>query len=155
MCMSIYLSFCPPNQAILSFWNRLSHCWASQMVLVVKNPPANAGNTRGTGLIPGSRRSPRGGHGNPLQYSPWRIPWTEEPGGLQSIGLQRVGHDWSNLACTHKTLLHLWKHVEILKPFTFLRCLSILLKILTLFDCYPWTLLTPALEFIKYSTICS
>ena len=28
----------------------------------------------------------------------WRIPWTEEPGGLQSIGLQRVRHDWSNLA---------------------------------------------------------
>ena len=31
----------------------------------------------------------------------WRIPWTEEPGGLQSIWLQRIGHDWSNLACTH------------------------------------------------------
>ena len=31
----------------------------------------------------------------------WRIPWTEEPGGLQSMGLQRVGHDSSNLACTH------------------------------------------------------
>ena len=30
----------------------------------------------------------------------WRILWTEEPGGLQSIGLQRVRHDWSNLACT-------------------------------------------------------
>ena len=29
----------------------------------------------------------------------WRIPWTEEPGGLQSTGLQRVGHDW---ACTHR-----------------------------------------------------
>ena len=28
-------------------------------------------------------------------------PWTEEPGGLQSIGLQRVGHDWSSLACIH------------------------------------------------------
>ena len=28
----------------------------------------------------------------------WRIPWTEVPGGLQSMGLQRVGHDWSNLA---------------------------------------------------------
>ena len=27
----------------------------------------------------------------------WRIPWTEEPGGLQSTGLQRVGHDWPNL----------------------------------------------------------
>ena len=32
----------------------------------------------------------------------WRIPWTEEPGGLQSVGLQRVGHDWSNLACLHR-----------------------------------------------------
>ena len=38
-------------------------------VLVVKNPPANAGNKREVGLIPGSRRSPGGGHGNSLQYS--------------------------------------------------------------------------------------
>ena len=30
----------------------------------------------------------------------WRIPWTEEPGGLEFTGLQRVRHDWSNLACT-------------------------------------------------------
>ena len=30
---------------------------------------------------------------NPFQYSCWRIPWTEEPGGLQSIGLQRVRQD--------------------------------------------------------------
>ena len=30
----------------------------------------------------------------------WRIPWTEEPGGLQSMGSQRVGHDSSDLACT-------------------------------------------------------
>jgi len=33
--------------------------------------------------------------------SAWRIPWTEEPGGLRSIELQRVGHDWSNLARAH------------------------------------------------------
>ena len=39
----------------------------------------------------------------------WRIPWTEEPGGLQSMGLQRVGHDWSDLACTHR-YIHLSKH---------------------------------------------
>ena len=32
---------------------------------------------------------------------PWRIPWTEEPGGLQCIGLHRVEHDWCDLACTH------------------------------------------------------
>ena len=43
--------------------------WASQVVLVVKNPPANAGDVREVGLILGSGRSPGGGHGNPLQYS--------------------------------------------------------------------------------------
>ena len=42
---------------------------ASQVVLVVKNPPANAGDIRDTGLIPVSGRSPGGGHGKPLQYS--------------------------------------------------------------------------------------
>ena len=42
---------------------------ASQVVLVVKNPPANAGNIKDVDLIPGSGRSPGGGHGNPLQYS--------------------------------------------------------------------------------------
>ena len=31
----------------------------------------------------------------------WKIPWTEEPGGLESIGLQRVEHAGSDLACTH------------------------------------------------------
>ena len=42
---------------------------ASQVVLVVKNPPANAGDIRDTGLIPGSGMSPGGGHGNRLQFS--------------------------------------------------------------------------------------
>ena len=40
--------------------------WTSQVVLVVKNPPANAGEIRDAGLILGSGRSPGGGHGNPL-----------------------------------------------------------------------------------------
>ena len=63
------------------------------MVLEVKNPPANAGDGGDAGLIPGLGRSPGEGHGNPLQYLAWRIPWTEEPGGLQSMGSQRVRHD--------------------------------------------------------------
>ena len=63
------------------------------MTLVVKNPPANAGDIRDAASIPGSGRSPGGGHGNPSQYSGLGIPWTEEPGRLQSIGLQRVRHD--------------------------------------------------------------
>ena len=101
---------------------------------MVKNPPANAGDIRDMGSIPGLGRSPGGGHGNPLQYSlgtslvaqtlknlpamqetwvqslgweeplekgmaahssivVWKIPWTEEPGGLQSMGVQKVRHD--------------------------------------------------------------
>ena len=43
--------------------------WASQVVLMVKNSPANAGDVKDTGSIPGSGRFPGGGHGNPLQYS--------------------------------------------------------------------------------------
>ena len=42
--------------------------WASQMVIVVKNPPANAGDIRDMDSVPGSGRSPGGGHGNSLQY---------------------------------------------------------------------------------------
>ena len=46
-----------------------SYSQASQVVLVVKNPTANAGDIREAGSIPGLGRSPQGGHGNPLQYS--------------------------------------------------------------------------------------
>ena len=67
--------------------------WASKEVIVVKNLPANTGAIRDVGSVPRLGRTPGRGPGNPLQYSCWRIPWTEEPGGLQSIGLQRVKHD--------------------------------------------------------------
>ena len=55
---------------------------------MVKNPPANAGDGRDVGSIPGSGRSPGGERGNPLQYS-----CLENPYGLQSTGSQRDGHD--------------------------------------------------------------
>ena len=58
--------------------------WASQMVPVVKNPPANAGDERDAGSIPGLGRSP--GRRNRSNILAWEIPWTEEPGGLQSMG---------------------------------------------------------------------
>ena len=60
---------------------------------MVKNPLANAGDIRDVGLNPGLGRSPGGGHDNPLQYSCLENPRTEQPGGLQSMGSQRVGHD--------------------------------------------------------------
>ena len=60
---------------------------------MVKNLLTNAGEVRDTGSIPELERSPGGGHGNPLSILARKIPWTEEPGRLQSIGSQRVGHD--------------------------------------------------------------
>ena len=86
--------------------------WKSQVVLVIKNPPTNSGDLRDEGLIPGSGRSPGGGHGYPLQYAcledpmdggAWRaavpgvaktqtwLKWlsihVKEPGGLKEISM--------------------------------------------------------------------
>ena len=60
---------------------------------VVKNLPANAGDTRDSGLIPGSGKSSRVGMATHSSILAWENPWTEEPGGLQCMGSQRVGHD--------------------------------------------------------------
>ena len=61
-------------------------------MLVVKNMPANAGDVRDTGSIPGLRRSPGGGHGSPTPVIlAWRSPRTEEPGRMQSMGSKREG----------------------------------------------------------------
>ena len=69
---------------------------------MIKNPPARAGGVRDLGSIPGLARSPEGRNGNPLSsILAWRLSWTEDPGRLQSIESQRVGHDCSNLAHTH------------------------------------------------------
>ena len=76
------LLFC---SAFITIW------WASQALLVVKNPPANVGDIKDAGSIPALERSPGGGHGYPLQWVlGWRISQTEEPAGLQSVGLQHT-----------------------------------------------------------------
>ena len=54
---------------------------------------ASACNVGDLGSIPGLGRSPGEGNGNPLQYSCLENPMEEEPGRLQSKGLQRVGHN--------------------------------------------------------------
>ena len=63
------------------------------MAQMVKNPPANAGDVRGVGLIPESGRSPGEGNGNPLQYSCVGNSMDRGPGGLQSMELQRVRYN--------------------------------------------------------------
>ena len=70
------------------------------MASVVKNLPANAGDIRDRGSIPGSGRSPGERHSNHSSILAWRIAGTEEPGGLWSIGLQSVRYNQSKLACT-------------------------------------------------------
>ena len=64
---------------------------ASQVVLVVKNLPANAGDVRYTGSIPGLGRSPGRGHGNPLQYSCLENPTDRGAWWAKSMRSQRVG----------------------------------------------------------------
>ena len=57
------------NPLLLSSNNCVRHPWTSQVVLVVKNTPANAGDGQDAGLIPVSGKSSGGGRGNPFQYS--------------------------------------------------------------------------------------
>ena len=54
--------------------NKLPEMMASEVMLVVKNPPADAGNLRNVDLIPGSGRCTGGRHGNPLHYSCLKNP---------------------------------------------------------------------------------
>ena len=60
---------------------------------VVKNPPANAGDAGDVSSIPGSGRSLEEEMTTHSSILAWRVPWTEEPGGLQYMGSQRVRHD--------------------------------------------------------------
>ena len=60
---------------------------------MVKNLPVNAGDIRDVVSIPGSERSPGGKMVTHSILLAWRVPWTERPGGLQSMGSQRVGRD--------------------------------------------------------------
>ena len=68
--------------------------WASQVGLVVKNPPASAGEMRNMGSIPRPRRVPGGGHVNPVQYSCLENP--VDKGSWQSI-VHRVAKSWTCL----------------------------------------------------------
>ena len=58
----------------------------------MENPPANAGDTGDKGSTPGLGRSPGGEVTAHSSILAWRIPWTEEPGGPESMGMQRVRH---------------------------------------------------------------
>ena len=60
---------------------------------VVKNLPANAGDTGNSACIPGSGKSPGVENATHASILVWKISWIKKSGGLQSMELQRVGHD--------------------------------------------------------------
>ena len=112
----------------------------------------SAWNAGDPDLIPGSGRSPGEGNGNSLQYSCLENPWREEPGRLQFMGSQRVGHDWATslslsgspgralcVVCYHSTS-SLYKKVSSSHPKTMN---FLLIKELPLCLLIPWVNLCP------------
>ena len=70
------------------FWNLIPR--ASEVVLVVENPRASAGDKRDVGSIPGGEDPLKEEMATHSSILAWKIPWTEKSGGLQSVGSQRV-----------------------------------------------------------------
>ena len=68
----------------------LQYSWVSLVAQAVKNPPCSVGDL---GSIPELGRSLEEGMATHTSILAWRIPWTEKPGRLQSMGSQRVRHD--------------------------------------------------------------
>ena len=67
---------------------------------MVKNPPAMQEPQEMQVRSLGQEDPLEEGMATHSSILPWRIPWTEEPDRLQSMGSQRIEHDWSDLACT-------------------------------------------------------
>ena len=111
--------FCFVLLSFLLLIESFYECYGSTQWLSDKESNCNAGDEGYTSSIPGLGRSLRGGHAIHSSILAWRIPWTEETGGLQSIRSQRVGNIWSDLAWMHEGYV-LWVLIII----WFLECLE-------------------------------
>ena len=103
--ISLYVNTC-------EMWEQNIACGRLSRCLSGKESTCNAGDV---GSTPGSGRSPGEGNATHSSILAWRILWTEEPGGLQSMGSQRVGHDWAHTPVhththTHTHTHSLWDH---------------------------------------------
>ena len=85
---------------------------------MVKNPPANEESTGDTDSTPGAGRFPEEEMATHSGVPACRTPWTEEPGGLQSMGSQRVGHDSATSMHTCNFILKCDKYIS---PFLYLK----------------------------------
>ena len=100
------VAWCAAVHGVTKSWTRLGD-WTTVRKFpgssVVKNPPANEEDSGDTVSVPGSGRSLGGGNGNPFQYSCLNNPADRGAWQLQSMGLQRVRHDWmTKHACMRK-----------------------------------------------------
>ena len=82
-------------------WMSILVGWRKHLLIYINCPHGSDGkesacNARDPGSTPGSGRSAGEGMSILSSILAWRIPWTQEPGGLQSIGSQRVRHNWGN-----------------------------------------------------------
>ena len=84
------LSWSPDTVSPLNPW--VWHPWFQPAVCGLASMGYQSHEYRGPAVLDGE------GNGTPLSTLAWKILWTEEPGGLQSMGSRRVGHDWSDLA---------------------------------------------------------
>ena len=117
---SYYLWALPVSGTILHTLNSFkltSSPWRQVLLLSCfpggSDSKESACSTGDLGSIPGSGRPLEKGVAAHSSILAWRIPWTEEPGGLQCMGLQRVGHDWVRM---HAVITHIgikWKLLQV------------------------------------------
>ena len=103
----------------VKWYHLLERMWASWVAQMVKNLPTSAGDV---GLISGLEDTPEKGMTTRISILVWKIPWTEEPGGLQSMESQRVGHDWARKHALRRcgatrTLTHYWWECKMVQLF--------------------------------------
>ena len=91
---------CQESQEIQHFLIWSKHTWGLPLWFSGKETACSARDTGDTGLIPGWEDPLEEGMATHCSVLTWRIPRTEDPGGLQSMVLQRIGHDWSDWADT-------------------------------------------------------
>ena len=92
IAIDLNINMHPTSDAKILIKDIIDVYWASQMALVVKNSPANAGDIKDTGSVPGLRRSPGGKHGNPLQNSYLENSMDRGAWHAAVHGAQRVRH---------------------------------------------------------------
>ena len=102
------------NLCSLILWRWTHIIWAPWVAQTVKNPPA----VQETWVLSlGREDSLKKGMATASSTFAWRIPWTEKPGGLQSMGSQTVGHDWGINTHTHTHTRH-YTFVQIHRMYT-------------------------------------